>query len=527
VNPPDTSAESVTLSDLESDPHPVLARLRAAAPACWVPVLGAWLVTGYDLAVEVLRDARSFTVDDPRFSTAKVVGPSMLSLDGARHARHRAPFTRPFRSDEIGTRLDAFTRAEADRLVSAIEPRGAAEIRRAVAGPLAVAVMAEALGLGRADPARVLAWYDGIVAAVQAEAAVQEGHADPGTGVAAAGTAAFAELAASLRQVIAAPPASSLLADVAGPLTQAEAISNAAVLLFGGIETTEGMIANAMLHLLSSPGELELVRADPGLIAAAIEESLRLEPAAAVVDRYATRDTDLSGARIRAGDQVTVSIAGANRDPAVFSHPDRFDIRRPNSAKHLAFAHGPHFCLGAHLARLEARVAVETMLDRLPRLRLAPGFPAAPRGLVFRKPADLRVCWAPRRGDAGYAATWTQAGPAGGGSMSEQDPDEPSEFAEQFADRFHRHRDEHGGEIDRLDDNQAARLTEEERVAAGVDDFDPEEVPPATDTPPLTQDVTQTEQYQEERAEFIREYEKGELHPIDEDHPFPPTRYDD
>jgi len=383
----------------------VLARLRATAPACWVPVLGTWLVTGYEQAVEVLRDARTFTVDDPRFSTAKVVGPSMLSLDGARHTRHRAPFTRPFRSEEIHARLDTFTRAEADRLVAAIEPSGAAELRRAVAGPLAVTVMAEVLGLGRTDPAQVLAWYDGIVAAVQAEAAapgtqtVQAGAAAPRTqavqagAAAAAGRAAFAELAASLRQVIAAPPASSLLADVTGPLTEAEAISNAAVLLFGGIETTEGMIANVMLHLLSSPGELELVRADRGLIPAAVEESLRLEPAAAVVDRYATSDAELSGAWIRAGDPVTVSIAGANRDPAIFPDPDRFDVRRPNATRHLAFAHGPHFCLGAHLARLEARIAVATLLDRLPQLRLDDRYPATPQGLVFRKPTDLRARW--------------------------------------------------------------------------------------------------------------------------------------
>jgi cytochrome P450 len=391
VHPPNTPAGSVTLAELESDPHPVLARLRATAPACWVPVLGAWLVTGYDLAVEVLRNARTFTVDDPRFSTAKVVGPSMLSLDGAQHARHRAPFTRPFRSDEIHARLDSFTRAEAGRLVSAIQPRGEAELRRAVAGPLAVTVMAEALGLGRTDPAQILAWYDGIVAAVQAEAAAA--RADPGTGVAAAGTTAFAGLAASLRQVIATPPASSLLADVTGPLTEAEAISNAAVLLFGGIETTEGMIANAMLHLLSDPGSPELVRADRGLIPAAIEESLRLEPAAAVVDRYATSDTRLGAAWIRAGEQVTVSIAGANRDPRIFTDPDTFQIRRPNATRQLAFAHGPHFCLGAHLARLEARIALETLLTLLPRVRLDGRYPAAPRGLVFRKPPDLRVRW--------------------------------------------------------------------------------------------------------------------------------------
>jgi len=396
VSPPTTPAESVTLAELESDPHPALARLRATAPACWVPVLGAWLVTGYDLAVGVLCDSRTFTVDDPRFSTAKVVGPSMLSLDGAQHARHRAPFTRPFRSDEIHARLDSFTRAEVGQLVSAIQPRGEAELRRAVAGPLAVTVMAEALGLGYTDPAQILAWYEGIVAAVQAEAAGPGATAGPG--VAAAGSAAFAELAARLRQVIAAPPASSLLADVTGALTEAEAISNAAVLLFGGIETTEGMITNAMLHLLSSPGQLEIVRTDRGLIAAAIEESLRLEPAAAVVDRYATSDMQLGGARIHAGDQVTVSVAGANRDPAVFADPDRFDVRRPNSAKHLAFAHGPHFCLGAHLARLEAQIAVETLLDRLPGLRLDPRRPpGTPLGLVFRKPPRLNVCWNPRR----------------------------------------------------------------------------------------------------------------------------------
>jgi hypothetical protein len=109
--------------------------------------------------------------------------------------------------------------------------------------------------------------------------------------------------------------------------------------------------------------------------------------------------------------------------------------------------------------------------------------------------------------------------------MSEQDREEAADFAREFDERFHRRRPEHGGEIDRLDDDQLARLTEEERVAAGVDDYDPDEVPPATDTPPQA-DVTQGEEYQEARGEFIREYDKGELHPIDEDHPFPPTRYD-
>jgi hypothetical protein len=103
--------------------------------------------------------------------------------------------------------------------------------------------------------------------------------------------------------------------------------------------------------------------------------------------------------------------------------------------------------------------------------------------------------------------------------MSEQDGGD-------FPEQFHRDRREHGGRIDRLDDDQLARLTEEERVAAGVDDYDPDEVPPATDTPPLTTDVRQTEVYQEERAEIQREEDKGELGPVDEEHPLPPTPYE-
>ena len=427
VRAADPPAAAVTLAGLDSDPHPLLATMRAAGPVCWVPALGAWLVTGYQCAVDVLRDARTFTVDDPRFSTAKVVGPSMLSLDGAQHARHRAPFSRAFRSEEVHARLASFTQAEAGRLVSAIAPRGEAELRRAVAGPLAAAVMAQALGLGHTDPAQILAWYDGIVTAVQAEAALQsdaashaedtgapsDGHSPaaaptrPAGTAGQAGPAAFAGLAASLREVIATAGHQSLLAEAVAtpeagtetgagpPLTEDEAISNAAVLMFGGIETTEGMIANAALHLLTHPGELDLVRADPGLIPAAVEESLRLEPAAAVVDRYATADTLLGGVRIPAGEQVTVSIAAANRDPAVFADPDRYEVRRANASRHLAFAHGPHFCLGAHLARLEARLAIETLLDQLPALRLDDRSPAAPRGLVFRKPPDLLVRWNP------------------------------------------------------------------------------------------------------------------------------------
>jgi cytochrome P450 len=179
----------------------------------------------------------------------------------------------------------------------------------------------------------------------------------------------------------------------AGGLQRPEVVSNAAVMLFGGIETTEGMIANAIVHLLSNRDQLALVTADPRRLPNAIEESLRLEPAAAMVDRYATTDVRLGDAAIRQGELVSVSVAAANRDPATFPDPDRFDVRRENARQHLAFARGPHVCIGMHLARLEAHTAVGRLLDRLPGLRLDPAQPSAPAGLVFRKPRGLHVRW--------------------------------------------------------------------------------------------------------------------------------------
>jgi Cytochrome P450 len=139
------------------------------------------------------------------------------------------------------------------------------------------------------------------------------------------------------------------------------------VILFGGIETTEGMISNALVHLLSHPGELARIEADRGLLPNAVEESLRLEPAAAVIDRYATRDVQIAGSAIRSRELVEISIAGANRDPAFFADPDRFDVGRARARHHLAFAHGPHVCVGMHLARLEARTAIARILRPAPR----------------------------------------------------------------------------------------------------------------------------------------------------------------
>ncbi|MDQ3722831.1 MAG: cytochrome P450 [Actinomycetota bacterium] len=381
---------TATLEQLEADPHALLARLREHEPVSWLPALEGWLVTRRDLAMQVMREPGTFTVDDERFSTGQVVGPSMLTRDGAEHRRHRDPFARPFRRDAVHARFTQLVDEETERLIDEMQRAGGAELRRSLAGPLAVAVVTRALGLQDVDVASVLGWYDRIVAAVTDITAGRPLGAD--------GRDAYSALSTALGPALGRAPAESLLASAAGEaggLERGVVISNAAVLLFGGIETTEGMIANAVWHLLSHPGQLALVRESPGLLANAVEESLRLEPAAAIVDRYATTDVELAGAPILCGDLVRVSIAGANRDPAVFADPDHFDVQRSNAHRHVAFAHGPHACIAMHLARLEAVTAAQRLLRRLPDLRLDPASPTVPRGLVFRKPPELRVLWTP------------------------------------------------------------------------------------------------------------------------------------
>jgi len=381
------SAPQPTLEDFE-EPYALLARLREREPVAWVGVLGGWLVTRRDLAMEALNDPGAFTVDDPRFSTGRVVGPSMLTLDGAQHGRHRAPFAGPFRLAAVRERFTALVAAETDRLIDAVVPAGRAELRRSFAGPLAAVVVMHALGLRDTAPATLLGWYDGMVEAVD--------ELTRGGELGDRGRTSFAALRDALGPALEGEAADSLLAAAAQAATgldREEVVSNAAVLLFGGIETTEGMIANAVLHLLAYPDQRALVAAGPHRLGNAIEESLRLEPAAAMLDRYATRDARLGGAAIRRGDLVRISVTAANRDPATFPDPDRFDVARPNAARHLAFARGPHVCIGMHLARLEAHTAVARLLARLPGLRLDGGRPAAPRGLVFRKPPELRVVW--------------------------------------------------------------------------------------------------------------------------------------
>ncbi len=370
---------AISIADLADDPHPINHQLRATDPVAWIDALDAWLVTSHELCLEVMLDPDTFTVDHPRFSTQQVIGPSMLSLDGADHRRHRDPFAGPFRAARV-RKLSEFTDRTAEDLVDGVVQRGSGDLRTDVAGPLAVAVMAQILDLGDVSVSDVLTWYEEIVAAVHAVTA--------GGDVPDSGHEAFEELKEA---VVRGRSASSLLRPVeeTGALSVDEIVSNVAVLLFGGIVTSESATAIAYRYLLDDPRLWDQLVEEPDAIRPFVEETFRLEPSASAVDRYATRDVRLGGADITEGDLVRVSLGAANRDPAVFEEPDRLDMDRPNLGQSVTFARGPHACLGIHLARLETVAAVSVLLERP---RPVPSDPLDPiEGLVFRVPHTVRA----------------------------------------------------------------------------------------------------------------------------------------
>ncbi len=361
----------------------VLRRLRPT-PVVHLPRIGCWFVTGHQEARTVLRDPDRFTVDDPRFSTGKVLGSSMLTLDGAEHRRHRRPFAPLFDRRSVEDRAVPAVRERARRLVTDLAPRGAGDLRFELAAPLAVGTVVDVLGLD-ADPATVLAWYRDLVAGVEEASA---GHPRSSTT-----DAARDALRDHLGRVAARAGSPLALVAATADLTDDEVFANTAVAMFGAIETGEGMTATCLWHLLSTP-DLPLGADRPeGLVEDAVEESLRLEPAASFVDRYTTSDVILAGAAIPARALVRVSLTGANRDPAVFADPEAFVLDRPARARHLAFAEGPHHCIGARLARAETSAAATAALDLLPTPTLTDPGGSRPAGVIFRKPPTLAARW--------------------------------------------------------------------------------------------------------------------------------------
>jgi len=176
-------------------------------------------------------------------------------------------------------------------------------------------------------------------------------------------------------------------------LSDDEIVANALIILFGGIETTESMILNALWALLIHPDQFQQVMADRMLLPAAIEESLRWEPAVQTCTRTARTRAVIRGVTINEGDAVQCMLGAANRDPDHFTDPDAFDIHRSNAAEHLSFGYGRHFCLGAELARVEAQIGLDLLFDRLPDLSLKEARTVPPQGHEFRKPPALWVTW--------------------------------------------------------------------------------------------------------------------------------------
>ncbi|MEW1599990.1 cytochrome P450 [Streptomyces sp. NPDC093808] len=364
-----------------------LAALRAEGPVHRVHVPGsgdAWLVVTHDAVRAALTDSR--LRNDIRHSAGwetdggHAVGRNMLQSDPPHHTRLRrlvaGRFT-PGRAAALRPRIEAVARGLLDRLPRA----GAVDLVSAYALPLPVTVICDLLGVPAAGRADFHTWSNELVAPTGAEAA-------------AASAAALTGYLNGLIARKARTPDGSLLADLAAPgrpgakapLSPEELLGMAFLLLVAGHETTVNLISATVLSLLQHPDQLALLRADPELTGAAVEESLRLHsPAHAGAFRFAAEPLDLAGTRVAAGDAVLVSLAAASRDPLAFPDPDRFDLTR-RTRGHLGFGHGVHHCLGAPLARAEAAVALRLLLERHPRLALD----AAPESLTWRAGTLLR-----------------------------------------------------------------------------------------------------------------------------------------
>ncbi|MFW2383452.1 MAG: cytochrome P450 [Acidimicrobiales bacterium] len=381
---------SVEVQELEASPYRVLMALRRAEPVSWVPAISTWLITGRNEAVQAMNDAERFTVNDPRFTTALVLGDSMLNLEGAEHARHRGAFSEFFRPTAVREGFDRWLAAESQRLIEPFLRSGEIELRTELAGPLAVNTITRFLGLEEVDSAAVLSWYQDISDAIVGLSLGRE--------VAEAGRSAVDMIRERVQSTLTLGDHDSLIRTIQarGQLTHEELAPAVAVVMFGAIETSEGMTANVFWHLLNNPATLERVAADRALVASAVEESLRLEPAAAVVDRYTTTDLTIGGVTIPEGDPVSISLLAANRDPSVFADPDIYEIDRPNLRQHLSFVQGPHRCIGEHLARAETAAALNGVLDLASDLCLISGRSSPPSGLVFRKPAAVAARLTPR-----------------------------------------------------------------------------------------------------------------------------------
>ena len=388
----------LTIDALTDDPYPTFRELRALEPVTWAPQLDMWLLTRRDDIVRVLADWKRFTTDSPASNIRDIFGSHMLTTDGEAQIRYKRRFIGPFRRGQLERNLLGTVESVLDEVMRELkrhtrdpEVSRSADLRARVARPLSWRSICRVLGLPEGDGVRLVGWYDRFAAALENFAG------DPD--VRAAGKEAAREfgdyVSPFLRGEEAVPEGSmiAVLREGAGPLTEAEMVANLLIVLFGGIETTESMIGNALWAVLSHPAIARTVVADPAKIEAVIEESMRWDPAVQSCTRFTTEPVEIRGVHIPAHETVQCMLGAANRDPAHFPDPDRFDPGRANAGDHLAFGAGRHFCLGASLARIEAEQALVRVLGGLPGLRLDPSRPTRPHGHEFRTPPAVWVLW--------------------------------------------------------------------------------------------------------------------------------------
>jgi cytochrome P450 len=377
------------------DPYPELALARNAHPVQRLDTSNmphddahpVFFVYRYEEAFEVLRDGETFSsghiID---LIMGDVMGKHiMLGMDNPEHGRYRALVSTAFRQKTLARWESELIEPTVNVLIDAFADRGHAELVREFTFPYPTKVTASLLGLPREDYKQFQRWSIGILNILsQRDQAI----------------AASAEVKEYLAGILAErrrEPREDLISDLAHAeldgerLTDEEIFSFLRLLLPAGVETTYRSTGNLLFSLLSRPDQLDAVRADRSLVPQAIEEALRFETPLLTITRLATRDTVLSGVEIPAGSTILVMLAAANRDESRWPDPDRFDIFR-DPKLHISFGQGPHICIGMHLARIEMRLALNLLLDRLPGLRLDPdGDDPHIRGQVFRSPTSLPV----------------------------------------------------------------------------------------------------------------------------------------
>src|SRR5439155_1221207 len=275
-----------------------------------------------------------------------------------------------------------------DALLDRVVARGAVDFIRELAFPLPAMIIAGLMGAPEEDLEPIKTWSDRLASYLGGAVDERDNFEEASAGVAALVDYFHALLRERERRPRDDLMSLMLRAEHEGEhLTRDEVVANCVLLLFAGHETTTNLLGNGLYHLLRHPAQAALLRADPSLLHSAVEELLRYDGPVPATVKIATEDVPWCGRTIRRGDMVVPFIASANRDPRQFPDPDTLDVRR-QPERHLAFAWGIHFCLGAWLARLEARVVLDTVLRRLPHLALAPGAPRWKPMLFLRGRGD-------------------------------------------------------------------------------------------------------------------------------------------